>query len=343
MMKKVVLFGIIFALYISCGSSKESNSKVVFTADEANKKMDVSVNGKYFTSLIYPDDMEKPVLYPIITVSGKEITRGYPLNPRPFERTDHPHHVGLWFSFGDVNGLDFWNNSFAIKPEDKPRYGSIKFRKIEEMDPKSGKLVTTSDWVDFNNNVLLNEKTTYFFGENDSIRTIERITELIARQQVTFTENKEGLIGMRMDRAFEEPSDKPEKFLDAQGNVTEVPVLNNEGVNGVYRNAEGLKGGDVWGKRSRWVALRAEKEGEVITVVILDHPQNPNYPGWSHARGYGLFAHNNLAGKAVDKGGQPVKLELQPGEKIVFKHKVVIGGDLADERINTFSADFVKE
>ncbi len=48
MMKKVVLFGIIFALYISCGSSKESNSKVVFTADEANKKMDVSVNGKFY-------------------------------------------------------------------------------------------------------------------------------------------------------------------------------------------------------------------------------------------------------------------------------------------------------
>lgn len=342
-MKNVLLFTVILILCSECIEAKKTASRVDFTHDEANKKMDVSINGKYFTSLIYPDNMEKPVLYPIVTASGKEITRGYPLHPRPFERTDHPHHVGLWFSFGDVNGLDFWNNSFAIKPEDKPRYGSIKFREIVEADSKTGKLTTKSDWVDFNNAVLLSEKTTYFFAENDSIRTIERITELTAQQQVTFTENKEGLIGMRMDRAFEEPSDKPEKFLDAGGNVTEVPVLNNEGVNGVYRNAEGLKGGDVWGKRSHWVALRAEKEGEVITVVLLDHPQNPYYPGWSHARGYGLFAHNNLAGRAVDKSAQLVKLELQPGEKVVFKHKVVIGGDLADERINTFSADFAKE
>ena len=340
-MKKIINTLIVLIVGVGCFPS---TPKIDFKYNGEGKQIDVYVGTKYFTSLIYPDAMEKSVLYPIVTASGKEITRGYPLHPRPFERTDHPHHVGLWFSFGDVNGLDFWNNSFAIKPEDKPRYGSIKFREIVEADSKTGKLTTKSDWVDFNNVVLLSEKTTYFFAENDSIRTIERITELTAQQQVTFTENKEGLIGIRMDRAFEEPSDKPEIFLDARGNVTEDPVLNNEGVNGVYRNAEGLIGEKgVWGKRSRWVALRAEKEGEVITVIILDHPGNPYYPGWSHARGYGLFAHNNLAGRAVDKNAQPVKPELQPGEKVVFKHKVIIGGDLADERINAFSADFAKE
>jgi hypothetical protein len=32
---------------------------------------------------------------------------------------DHPHHIGLWFNYENVNGLDFWNNSFAIAPEKK--------------------------------------------------------------------------------------------------------------------------------------------------------------------------------------------------------------------------------
>jgi len=173
------------------------------------------------------------VLYPIVTASGKEITRGYPINPRPFERTDHPHHVGLWFNFGDVNGLDFWNNSFAVKPEDKHRYGSIKFREIVEANPKTGTLITRSDWVNNDGEVLLNEKTTFVFSEENGIRSIDRTTELTAQTQVTFNENKEGLLGMRMDRAFEEPSTEPGQFLDANGNVTEVPVLNNEGVNGV--------------------------------------------------------------------------------------------------------------
>jgi hypothetical protein len=341
-MKKIINTLIVLIVGVGVGCSS-STPKIDFKYNGEGKQIDVYVGTEYFTSLIYSDTIGKPVLYPIVTASGKEITRGYPLHPRPFERTDHPHHVGLWFSFGDVNGLDFWNSSFAIEPEDKPRYGSIKFREIVEADSKTGKLTTKSDWVDFNNAILLSEKTTYFFAENDSIRTIERITELTAQQQVTFTENKEGLIGMRMDRVFEEPSDKSKKILAAQENVTEVPVFNNEEVDGVYRNAEGLIGEKgVWGKRSRWVALRAEKEGEVITVVILDHPGNSNYPGWSHARGYGLFAHNNLAGRAVDKDAHPVKLELQPGEKVVFKHKVVIGGDLADEKINAFSADFAE-
>ena len=316
--------------------------KVEFKNDIQDQKTEVFIDGKLFTALIYPDNMEKQSLYPILTASGKLITRGYPLHPRPFERTDHPHHIGLWFNFGDVNGLDFWNNSFAIKPEDKPKYGTIKFKKIVSEDPGKGKLITSSDWVDIKGNVLLNEETTYIFSGEDNLRTIERITKLTAVKKVIFTENKEGLLGLRLDRAFEEPAQKPEKFLDANGIETEVPVMNNEGVNGVYRNAEGITGGDVWSKRSPWVALRAEKEGEVITIVILDHKENPNYPAWSHARGYGLFASNNLGGRAFDKNATPVKLELAPGEEVVFKHKIVIGGDLTDQNINAIAKLFNK-
>ncbi|MDP2888822.1 MAG: PmoA family protein, partial [Bacteroidota bacterium] len=180
----------------------------------------------------------------------------------------------------------------------------------------------------------------FVFEGTGNLRTIERTSKLTATQKVTFTENKEGLIGLRLDRAFEEPATKPDKFLDANGIVTEVPIMNNEGVNGVYRNAEGISGGDVWSKRSPWVALRANKEGEILTVVIIDNAKNPNYPAWSHARGYGLFATNNLGGRAFDKNAAPVKIILNEGESIVFKHKIVIGGDLSNSEINKLSKNF---
>jgi len=293
------------ALLLAVNSSQASKKeKVEFKNDHSGKKVEVFVGGRLFTAYIYPDNMEKQSLYPIASASGKMITRGYPLNPRPFERTDHPHHVGLWFNFGSANGLDFWNNSFAIKPEDKPKYGTVKFRKIVSENPSKGTLVTNSDWVDVNDKVLLNEETTFVFEGTGNLRSIERMSKLTARQKVTLEENKEGLIGLRVDRAFEEPSQKPDQFLDAKGNVTEVPIMNNEGVNGVYRNAEGISGGDVWSKRSPWVALRALKEGEVITIAIIDHKDNANYPAWSHARGYGLFATNNLGGRAFDKNAR---------------------------------------
>ena len=314
--------------------------KVQFKQVDKDKKVEVFVDNKFFTAFIYPDNMEKQSLYPIIASSGKIITRGYPLQPRPFERTDHPHHVGMWFNFGDVNGLDFWNNSFAIAAAEKPKYGKIAFEKIVSLNSKLGKLIVSANWIDINKNVLLNEQTSYVFSGKGNTRIIERITQLTAKNQVTFTENKEGLLGMRLDRAFEEPATKPEIFLDAKGVETLVPILNNEGVNGVYRNAEGFKAGEVWGKRSKWVALRAVKEGEVITIVILDHPTNFNYPAWSHARGYGLFASNNIGGRAFDKNSSPIQKVLATGEQMVFKHKIIIGGDLTDAEINQFANDF---
>lgn len=338
-MKKSFTIAITVVFFLATACNTQS-VKVEFINREADKKVDVLIDGKLFTAFIYPGDMEKQVLYPILTASGKPVTRGYPLDPRPFERADHPHHVGLWLNFGDVNSLDFWNNSFAIADSVKHRYGSVKFKKIVSQDPGKGILVTSSEWVDINSVILLEEETSYAFSGNDNSRSIDRTTTLTAREAVSFTENKEGLLGLRVDRAFEEPATRPEKFLDANGIVTEVPVLNNEGVNGVYRNAEGIRGGDVWGKRSSWVALRAEKEGEIITIVIFDHPENPNYPAWSHARGYGLFATNNLGGRAFDKEADEVKIVLQPGEKIAFKHKIVIAGDLTDEQIKVMAGDF---
>ena len=89
-------------------------------------------------------------------------------------------------------------------------------------------------------------------------------------------------------------SDNVEFRTNEANNKIEVYVeertLNNEGLNGVHRNADGHKGENVWGQRSPWVALTAEKEDEVVTITIFDLQDNPFYPAWSHARGYGLFA-----------------------------------------------------
>ena len=338
-MKFLRLFLLIFSFTIGKLSFSQPIS---FKNLEKDKKVEVYIGRKFFTAFIYPDNMEKQTLYPIVNAKGKFITRGYPLDPRPFERSDHPHQVGLWFNFGDVNGLDFWNNSFAIKPADKPKYGSIRFNKIESINPKNGTLIVSANWVDVNNTILLSELTSFTFYGKGNLRTIVRETQLTAKQEVSFTENKEGLIGLRVDRSFEEPATVAETFLDAQGIETKVPVLNNEGVNGVYRNLEGAYGATVWGKRSNWVALRATKENEVITLALLDHSKNTNYPAWSHARGYGLFAMNNLGGRNFDKNAEAVKLNLQAGQTVVFKHKLVIGDDLSDESINKIAMDFNK-
>src|ERR1700750_493283 len=52
----------------------------------ADRRVDISIDGQPFTSYIYPQSIEKPVLYPIRSAAGLIVTRGYPLDPRPGER-----------------------------------------------------------------------------------------------------------------------------------------------------------------------------------------------------------------------------------------------------------------
>src|SRR3954468_22924294 len=94
---------------------------VELKVDESGKRVDITIDGKPFTSYIWPSTLKKPVLYPIRTANGNLVTRGFPLDPRPGERVDHPHHVGVWLNHGNVNGLDFWNNSDAIPDKDAPK------------------------------------------------------------------------------------------------------------------------------------------------------------------------------------------------------------------------------
>lgn len=339
-MKTIIIKSIIIAAAVATFSGCEVQNRITLNPDPAGKKVDVLYDGRLFTSYIYPDDLEKPVLYPIYTSTGTVITRGFPRDPRPNERIDHPHHVGLWFNFGDVNGLDFWNNSYAIPTDQKSKYGSIKHREIIETQSgkKEGILVTASDWVDCEGNVILKDKTTYVFSGEGNRRVIRHTTVLTAQVPVVFTDNKEGLIGLRVDRAFEEPSDKPEVFLDANGNPTEVPVMNNEGVNGIYRNSEGFQKGDVWGKPTRWVCLSATKNGEDISIAIIDNEKNPGYPAHSHARGYGLFATNNMGSQVFDKDAPLFTLSLEPQQSVTFTHTIVIqdGSFLTDAELDSF-------
>ena len=339
-MKRLLYLLPLLALLTCCSGKK---ADVVFDRDDAARKVDITVDGVYFTSLIYPEDMEKPVLWPINSASGKEITRGFPRAPRAFESTDHPHQTGLWFNFGNVNGLDFWNNSYAIPAERKASYGSVVFDKI--VSAADGKLVTLSNWVDNDGKVLMTEETTFVFDGTKDERSIVRTAKLTAVEPVTFGESKEGMLGLRVDRAFQKPSDKPERYTDANGIVTTVATVNNEGVNGEYVNSFGDRGDDVWSKRAEWTMLNGTKEGDDISILIIDSKGNPNFPAWSHARGYGLFAVNNMGGREFDRSlPQPAGYKLDPGQTVTFTYKIIIksNGFLTTEQAAAYARDFNK-
>ena len=313
-------------------TSAQGRERVKVVQNEQARRVDVFVDDEIFTSYIYPTAIKKPVLYPIRASSGTIVTRGFPLEPRPGERVDHPHQVGLWFTYGDVNGVDFWNNSGAIPPEDAPKMGTIVHRAVRKTEngPGQGALEVTADWVDYQGKPLLREDTRFIFRANGALRSIERITTLTALDTpVSFTDNKEGMFGMRVARALEQPSTTPEVLIHASGRPTSVPVLDNKGVTGKYRSAEGLEGDSVWGTRARWTMLNGSMNGRPVTLAILDHPKNVGSPTYWHARGYGLFAANNLGQKAMSNGKEELNFKLAPGQATTFRHRLLILSGMA--------------
>src|SRR5262245_53918512 len=170
MSKTVIPLAVLVAAAVSVtqgfGPAGRPAANVTVTPNEAARRGDIAIGGAPFTSYIWPERVKKPVLDPIRSAKGTIVTRGWPLNPRPGERVDHPHHIGLWFNYESVNGVDFWNNSDELKPEDAPKMGTILHRRVvtAKGGAERGELTTESDWVTSTGAVLLRERTQFVFS-----------------------------------------------------------------------------------------------------------------------------------------------------------------------------------
>jgi len=322
----------------------QSGIRVV--ADEAQRRVDITIDGKPFTSYIWPETLKKPTLYPLIDDEGITVTRGFPLDPQPGERVDHPHQVGMWFNYGNVNGFDFWNNSDAIKPEQRSKMGTILQTRIisAKSGADRGELVVASTWISGEGKPLIDATTRYIFTLNNHMRIIDQMITLKALDRIVFNDDKEGLFGIRVAKWLESPDEKSGEFVDASGRTTKVAAA-SEGASGVYFTSEGAKGAAAWGTRGRWCSLTGEIAGHTGAIAILDNPGNPDYPTYWHARGYGLFAANPLGRSIFDPKQPPLNFSLEKGSEVTFRYRVLISSvpltpDVLDREADAFAAAY---
>jgi Methane oxygenase PmoA len=339
-----VLLGGMLALGCVAFSGAAQGVRVV--ANEAERRVDVTIDGKPFTSYIWPASLKKPVLYPLITDDGITVTRGYPLEPRAGERVDHPHHAGLWFNYGSVNGFDFWNNSDAIKPEDRHKMGSIEQRKIvsTRSGADRGELVVDSVWVTGEGKQILDETARYVFTRRPHERSVDAVVTLKALDRAVFKDDKEGVLGLRVAGWLESAEEKGGEFRDASGKATKVEGGGSPGASGVYLTSEGVKGGAAWGTRGRWCSLTGQTGDHTVSIAILDHPGNPGYPTYWHARGYGLFAANPLGRSIFDTKQPAFNFTLESGQAATFRYRVLlVSHEAGAEELNREADAFAGE
>lgn len=348
-MKTLLILAVVLGLTLPQTLSAGGKG-IVISPNKDRKQLDVTIDGELFTSYCWWDGQKKPVLYPLKTSKGTVVTRGFPLDKVAGERTDHPHHISSWFTYGNINGVDFWNT-----PSDdvKSTYDASKMGKIIHKgysNIKNGKTAASvtlkADWIMPDGSKVMQQDETMTFRSGENVRIIDRVITLTAQdKKVVFGDSKEGMLGIRVARPLEEPSTKPEVFTDANGVPTSVPTLDNTGVDGQYLSSEGKRGEkDAWGKRAKWMTLSGVVKGEAVSIAIFDHPKNPTYPTYWHARGYGLFAANPFGAKEFTNGKEVMNFTLQPGKSITLRFRVLISsGKLDAAATEKLYAQFLKD
>ncbi len=295
---------------ILCAGAFLAPAQVRLTRHESSVAVDVG--GQPFTTFYFGDAAPKPYLHPLLTAGGIRLTRLYPMETTEPGSRDHPHHRGLWLSHGDVNGIDFWTS----EPEQrKGKQGLIVLKNILQMQdgPKSGALRVILEWRDPAGKIMVTEDRLMTFSGDEKVRTVDFDVTLRVPSKTVFGDTKEGFFAIRLR-----------------------DELSEEKGSGRMTNAEGKTGmKQVWGKRSPWVDYAGTLEGQKVGIAIFDHPGNPHYPTWWHARDYGLFAANPFAER--DFTGDKSKdgsVTVEARKSIHFRYRVLIHpGDTAEARI----------
>ena len=344
-MSRIFLIALLLCFCVLVQAQGPKGFAIVERPDQ--KQVDILFNNRLLTAYCYYDSSRKPVLFPVNTVDGVTVTRSYPFKMVPGERTDHPHHTGIWMNYESVNGLDFWNNSTAIAVDKRSQYGTIKHQKIisKRTEGNKASLVTSSVWVRPDDKVLLNETTTFDFTVQGNDFIIDRKSTLAASDlPVEFKDVKDGMIAIRVARELELPSKDASSFVDDKGNITKVAPSGND-VSGMYYASNGLRGDSVWSSKGPWAMLTGKKDGKNVTIGLIDHPSNVGYPTYWHARGYGLFAANPLGRKVFSNGQEELNFTMQPHASTTFQYRFVIhsGAPLTAAEMTRLAADFAKK
>lgn len=281
-----------------------SAARAAIAADVQVEKTDTGVVVKLgdqpFTTYIFKSGA-KPILWPVIGPTGKEMTRAYPLREgNKQEKTDHIHQRSFWFTHGNVNGLDFWAET--AKPELQGRIEQNELVKAE--GGSVGTIITKNTWLGPDGAKICADERTLRFGGDADTRWIDfDITITALADKVTFGDTKEGSFGLRVDETLK---------VDAK-------------MGGKIVNAEGIEDLAAWGKASPWVDYHGPAQGDHVGIAILNHPSSFRFPTHWHVRTYGLFAANPFGLHDFDpslKEGAG-NHEMKQGDKFTLRYRVI--------------------
>ncbi len=254
--------------------------------------VDVLVGGKLFTRYVFSGG-PRPYCYPIIGPTGKPITRAYPMRQVPGETNDHPHHRSLWYTFGNVNGIDFWGET--------PKSGKIVQRRFDKLEskPAFGWIRTTDDWIGPDGKKVCEDTRDIRIYSNQVMDFA--VTVRATQGPVKFSDTKEGMFAVRVADSM--TVDKGKGHIQLSGGEMDARA---------------------WGKQANWCDYYGPVDGETVGIAVLEHPTSFRHPTYWHVRTYGLLAANPFGLKEFtgDKS-KDGSYTIPKGGSVTFRYRII--------------------
>jgi hypothetical protein len=307
MRTRVLPLLVLAGVLVSSACVGQTRSGLPVNVTKADDRVRVEIGGQLFTEYIVKGG-PVPYLYPFNAPDGTPLTRNFPMQKVEGEEQDHTHHRSVWFTHGAVNGVDFW--------QDVPKRGFIVNESFATaLEGGAGVIRSRNRWEGPDKTLHCTDETTIRFHGTPDARMIdyEVTIKALADKPLVLGDTKEGSMAVRVAQWLTPPHQFARK--DSVGST------------GTLVNAEGLKNGDVWSKKSTWIDNYGTKDGKVYGVAIFDHPKNPRHPTWWHARTYGLLAANPFGQRDFEASEKhaPGKgnMEIPPGGSVTFRWRIV--------------------
>lgn len=241
----------------------------------------------------------RPYFVDVKTPSGIPVTRRHPPD-KARDATDHVGlHTGIWLSFGDLSGCDYWRL--------KARTEQVRFVEEPQGTKGRGSFAVVNRYLTPDGQGTVTEETCRYV-----VRTVPQgyLLEIASEfrpgdRELVFGDQEEMGLGIRVATPLNVDRQQGGRILDSAGR----------------RN-----GAEVWGQTAEWCDYAGPLAGPQgqrwVGLTVLAGPENFR-ACWSHARDYGFLAMNPFGRKAFTQQ-EASRVVVKPGETLKLRYGIVV-------------------
>ena len=301
-----LLLLLMFSIFVD--SNVAADPVVRFITEERQVK--IFVDDQEVVDYVFVDsDISRPYFAHVKTLSGKQVSRNHP--PREgVDKMDHANlHPGIWLSFGDLNGHDYWRLKAKTKHVrflEPPAVGAsgVKFKVLNHYLANDSGAVVCSEECDV-------QVRTVDGGYRVTLTSEFKATD----GELRFGDQEEMGLGVRVATPLAVEGKHGGRILDSESRIN---------------------GAEVWGKAAKWCDYAGPLEGKWVGMTILTSPKNFR-PCWSHARDYGFVAMNPFGLNAFTQTAKRDVI-VKIGESLRIGYAVVVHESAQESGFNARAA-----